>query len=118
MLDVWTPQHSFLRCSVYNNRSTMLGRSGGKQLLGSEVVPLRALRCGYRSLQLRSPNGCTIEGCKLLLHVTMTSFTGGPRKPRTNDKDLAPLGGWSRLRGRSSLNNVKAPAAAPAAAAP
>lgn len=69
--DVWTPHVTFLRISVYNVRSTLLGRSNSKQLIAQEIVPLQALRHGYRSLQLRSPNGCIIEACKLLLHVQL-----------------------------------------------
>lgn len=70
--DVWTPMHSFLRVNVHNSRNALLGGNRGKgALLASEVVPLQALRHGYRSLQLRSPNGCRIEACKMLLHIQL-----------------------------------------------
>jgi len=73
--DLWAPSASFVRVSVYNSRPTLLGSRGKGPLLASEVVPVQALRHGYRSLQLRSPNGCRIEACRLLLHIEKQHIT-------------------------------------------
>ena len=119
--DAWAPECSFLRVSVYNTAPVTLlgrtggalfagvgGRGGGRQLLASEIVPLQALRHGYRSLQLRSPNGCHIEGCKLLLHIELERITkhrrAAPRHMRkAHGKHRQPPGGkeaplWHNMR--------------------
>ena len=46
--------------SIYNSKSSLLGK-GSKVLLAYAMVPVCALRNGFRSLPLRSPLGCPIE---------------------------------------------------------
>ena len=51
---VLNPQHAFLRLSVYNCRKQLLGK-GSRVLLGQAMLPVAALRGGYRSFSLLSP---------------------------------------------------------------
>lgn len=83
--DVWRPHASFLRVSVYSARGTgLLGRTTSRQLLATEIVPVQAIRHGYRSLALRSPNGCHVEACRLLLKVKLERVPRAQRpSPRT-----------------------------------
>ena len=57
---VWSPEQTLLKVSIYNSKSSLLGK-GSKVLLAYAMVPVCALRNGFRSLPLRSPLGCPIE---------------------------------------------------------
>ena len=99
--DLWSPGYAFVRFNVYNNRSTLLGGALGRgTLIASEVVAVQALRHGYRSLQLRSPNGCKIEGCQLLLHIDKQpigrpSSPIGQQQPKPGSREKLA---WSNLK--------------------
>lgn len=68
----YTPDSSFLKLSVYNARHQLMGKPG-RQLLAYEAALVGALRPGYRSVQMRCPNGGSpIESCSLLVHIELT----------------------------------------------
>ena len=76
-------------------------------LLAYAMVPVCALRNGFRSLPLRSPLGCPIEACTLFVHLAADPINLAPQQPasRAADAPCAGLGpgaaassaaGWPR----------------------
>ena len=59
--------------SVANARHKLLARGNHKQLLGRAVVPLCALRRGYRAIALSSPHGSPLDSCAIFCHVECVS---------------------------------------------
>ena len=96
-----------LKVSIYNSKSSLLGK-GSKVLLAYAMVPVCALRNGFRSLPLRSPLGCPIEACTLFVHLAADPINlAPPPQPasRAADAPCAGLGpgaaassaaGWPR----------------------
>ena len=64
----WNPDFAFLRLVVYRQRASRPG--GGRRPIGYEVIPLRCLREGFRSVRLRSPSsGSRIHDCVMLVEI-------------------------------------------------
>ena len=93
---VHTPEHSFLKLSVYNNREKLMGR-GGKRLLGYAMAPVAVLRPGYRTLQLIAPTGNPIEACTIFFRLDLLRLQkpepAAPVKERHGSGDA-----WSAVR--------------------
>ena len=53
---LWQPEHTFLRLCVHSQKRNRFGRVT-TTLLAYAVLPVWALRQGYRSIPLRSPSG-------------------------------------------------------------
>ena len=79
---VWSPEQTLLKVSIYNSKSSLLGK-GSKVLLAYAMVPVCALRDGFRSLQLRSPHGCPIEACTLFVHLAADPIAVAPPQQPT-----------------------------------
>ena len=100
---VWSPEQTLLKVSIYNSKSSLLGK-GSKVLLAYAMVPVCALRDGFRSLQLRSPHGCPIEACTLFVHLaltltltlTLTLRTRTRARARARAATVMTLTTWSR----------------------
>ena len=111
--ELWAPQYSFLRINVYKTINKWVGANKG-MLLASEVVPVCALRHGYRSLQLRAPNGCKIEACKVLLHLSLDPAkrqepVAEERRKTRKDRGARGSLAWGNLR----LSTARASRAVP-----
>jgi hypothetical protein len=62
-------------------------------LLAYAMVPVCALRNGFRSLPLRSPLGCPIEACTLFVHLAADPINlAPPPQPASRAAD-APCAG-------------------------
>jgi len=75
---VWEPDHAFLILSVANCRHKLLARGNSKHLLGRVVLPLCAVRGGYRSLGLESPTGSPLDSCALFCHIELEPLQATP----------------------------------------
>ena len=54
------------------------GREGGKrELLCYEMLPMAAIRTGYRAVRLRSPGGARLQFGALLVHIEVEARVGG-----------------------------------------
>jgi hypothetical protein len=101
------PQHAFLKVSVYNCRKQLIGK-GSRQLLCQAMLPVAALRGGYRNFALKSPHGCPIQECALLAHL---EFAPLPRTRASVRGSISVRGGMCASR----LSSVGEDAAAAAA---
>lgn len=85
----WHPEYAFLRLVVYRASRGYAYRA--QQPIAYEVIPLTALRAGYRSVALRSPgSGSRIHECALLIEVLKQPATVEP--PRGAPPLLLPTG--------------------------
>jgi hypothetical protein len=65
---IWEPESSLLLLTITNQpRVKLLSKKG--DVLARACVPVSALRPGYRSMQLQSPNGSTLEESLVFVHV-------------------------------------------------
>ena len=62
------PHAAMLRLSVYHKGILK------DELLGTEAIPLRAARCGYRAVFLRSPKGPELELGSLLVEMRLRTL--------------------------------------------
>ena len=66
---LWQPEHTFLRLCVHSQKRNRFGRVT-TTLLAYAVLPVWALRQGYRSIPLRSPSGgAPIVNCALFVFL-------------------------------------------------
>ena len=65
---IWEPESSLLLLTITNQpRVKLLAKRG--EVLARACVPVSAMRPGYRSMQLQSPNGSTLEDSFVFVHV-------------------------------------------------
>lgn len=81
---VWDHEFSVV---CYAPESTFIMLSINRELesapLARACVPLMALRCGYRAMPLRSPNGSALEeGSAALCHISMEPLGAAAQAPR------------------------------------
>jgi hypothetical protein len=66
------PDTALLSLQIYD------GREGGKrELLCYEMLPMAAIRTGYRAVRLRSPGGARLQFGALLVHIEVEARVGG-----------------------------------------
>lgn len=79
------PNGAFLRLSVYH-KSVLRD-----ELLGTEVLPVAALRGGYRSVSLRTAKGLRLQLASVLLHIRKEDDPNMAGAPLPAQPELQPV---------------------------